>query len=318
MQFVIGIDSGGTHFRIRIATLHSELLAEYDGPPLGYFTQNMKAFEESFRKYLLICLSKFGGSIDDCICVVCGISGIDTEEYRTQFNQLLKKIIGNNSHIVCLNDAELAFKAIVGDYGILLNSGTGSIAFGKGRNGKVDRVGGWPLGVFGDEGSGAWISLHAIRLIGKWFDGIVSEGLLIKLLQKNLKINTRKDYMDFCLNHDINDLAIISPLVDQAAISDPQAVQIINDAAMESFYLVSHLANKLGFQKSDVFKVGFWGSNILKGNLHRQIFCKKLLSLYPHVEFCFPERDLTMAAIDFAIDESLNLGIIENYYRSTT
>lgn len=305
MQFVIGIDSGGTHFRIRAATLQHTVLADHDGPPLGYFTQNKRSFEEGFRIHLSLCLQQFNGSIDDCVCCVCGVSGIDSEEDRVLLHQLLENILGNQIRIICLNDAELAFTSIVHDSGILLNSGTGSIAIGKAKEGRVERVGGWPLAVCGDEGSGAWISLRAVRLLGKWFDGIVAEGPLVDLVRNNLHIHTRKEYMDFCLNHTIADLAGVASLVSQVARKDPTAMAIITDAAGESFLLVSHLSAKLGYTERDAFKVVFWGSNIIKGDIHRKILSAKLLSTYPNVEFCFSKGELTIATVDLAIEECI-------------
>lgn len=66
-----------------------------------------------------------------------------------------------------LSDIELAHYLVFGDGpGIILNAGTGSIAFGRNSKGKTARAGG--LGpLLGDEGSAFWIGREYLRSIIK-------------------------------------------------------------------------------------------------------------------------------------------------------
>ncbi|NHO33956.1 N-acetylglucosamine kinase [Acetobacter sp. LMG 1636] len=69
------------------------------------------------------------------------------------------------------NDVEMAcLGAFGGGPGVLLLSGTGSMAWARGADGRNIRVGGWgPL--FGDEGSAFWIGREALSLLTQALDG---------------------------------------------------------------------------------------------------------------------------------------------------
>lgn len=66
--------------------------------------------------------------------------------------------------IKVITDAEAALAAAFGGKpGIVVISGTGSIAWGKDESGKVMRAGGYGY-ILGDEGSGFWIGREAVRI----------------------------------------------------------------------------------------------------------------------------------------------------------
>src|SRR5438128_1339137 len=54
--------------------------------------------------------------------------------------------------------------------GIVIVSGTGSIAYGRNANGEAARAGGWGH-MIGDEGSGYWIGREALTAVMRAADG---------------------------------------------------------------------------------------------------------------------------------------------------
>ena len=65
----------------------------------------------------------------------------------------------------------IALQAGVGDAcGIVIVSGTGSIAYGRDAEGRASRAGGWGY-LLGDEGSGYWIGRLALRAVVRHADG---------------------------------------------------------------------------------------------------------------------------------------------------
>ena len=73
--------------------------------------------------------------------------------------------IGLNSRIVIVNDALIALETgAPGQPGVVIISGTGSIAYGRNAAGEAARSGGWGY-VLGDEGSGYWIGRAALRAV---------------------------------------------------------------------------------------------------------------------------------------------------------
>ena len=70
-----------------------------------------------------------------------------------------------------LNDVDAAhLGAFAGEPGILILSGTGSMAWARDETGTSSRVGGWG-DVIGDEGSSHWIGRRALGLVSQSLDG---------------------------------------------------------------------------------------------------------------------------------------------------
>src|SRR5207244_5439169 len=85
--------------------------------------------------------------------------------------QAIMRRIGYQAKILVVNDALIALQAGVGhDPGIVIVSGTGSIAYGRNGRGEASRAGGWGY-VLGDEGSGYWIGRLALRAVVRHADG---------------------------------------------------------------------------------------------------------------------------------------------------
>ncbi|GBR14916.1 N-acetylglucosamine kinase [Asaia spathodeae] len=73
------------------------------------------------------------------------------------------------------NDVDMACRgAFLNGPGILLLSGTGSMAWGMGEDGQTARVGGWGS-LFGDEGSAYWIGRLALARLSQCLDGRVED-----------------------------------------------------------------------------------------------------------------------------------------------
>ena len=228
-------------------------------------------------------------------------------EDKSLFEAILNEVF-LNAKAEGMNDGELAFEAITEKEGILINSGTGPIYVGR-NGGEIKRVGGWPYTVYGDEGSGIWLSLKALRKVGEWFDGVIVDSLVIDYLLSELKIHSVKEYLDFCLHFTLSDLSVIPPLVDKAALKcDNLAIELISVAYSESFKLVVELARVLHFCEDDAFRVGVWGSNILNCKLHLEGFVRLFKEKYPNADICIPCNSLLGYATEMAFQKYSPVG----------
>lgn len=101
----------------------------------------------------------------------CGLAGAGRESARTAVLDALSER-GLARRLRVGTDVEVALRDAFdpGEAGILLLSGTGSIALGRGEDGRTARVGGWGPR-FGDEGSGYRIGLAAIGAVLRAHDG---------------------------------------------------------------------------------------------------------------------------------------------------
>jgi N-acetylglucosamine kinase-like BadF-type ATPase len=98
----------------------------------------------------------------DGIAAVCaGAAGVDSPEQEQRLRALVQaQVPGAAVHIV--HDTELILAAAGIGQGIALIAGTGSVAWGRSNDGSTSRAGGWGY-LLGDEGSGYWLGLQAVR-----------------------------------------------------------------------------------------------------------------------------------------------------------
>jgi N-acetylglucosamine kinase-like BadF-type ATPase len=304
VKYVIGIDSGGTKYRVLACSLEAGKLGEYEGAAGTHYALGREELLKRVNQNLDSCLATFGGKREDCLYLVCGTAGLDSEEDGIFLNEFYGALEGFHCPVFCINDAELAHYTVIGGAGVLVISGTGSIAFGRNRQGRTARTGGWLFSIMGDEGSGSWVSRQALRYLGRWFDGAVPDGPMLRLVRDSLKIASRKELMDYSARilAPPRELPRIAHLVDRAAgEGDAAAVEIIESAAGETFSLVRDAVSILGMERDGELKIGLWGSNILNSPLHQAAFRRLAALPYPQAEILLPARSAAEGAVEMAL-----------------
>lgn len=92
-----------------------------------------------------------------------GASGAGRPEIAAIVRNALAEILPGPIRVV--GDMEIAFDAAFDTGpGVIVIAGTGSIAYGRDRQGRTARAGGWGFAV-GDEGSAHWIARQAVRAV---------------------------------------------------------------------------------------------------------------------------------------------------------
>ena len=304
MRFVLGIDSGGTKYLVRAAALNGTALGSYQGPTCNHYHLSGEQAAARIADNIDHCLASFGGKLCDCAFVMCGTTGLDSSEDGEQILRLYREIPSLCCPIRCINDAELAYHAVIGGPGILLISGTGSIVFGKDAAGRSVRVGGWFTSIMGDEGSGRYLDAWALHHYSRWLDGCRPNTPLVQIIRQELRLRTRKELMDYAAQ--IATPPWPSPglgrwVNEAASQGDSYALAILRHAAKWNFRLIDDAAKLLGFQASDLFRVGLWGSTILNGAFQQEELTRLLLAAYPLAHLCLPMHDAAQEAVEMAL-----------------
>ena len=164
---VLGIDVGGSKTVCLLADAAGRILAEGRGD--GANLQSVG--ELGLEKVLYSVMEETLGRTGMTPSVIClGIAGVDRPEDEEVVRSVMSRI-GYRARVLVVNDALIALEAGVGDSpGIVIVSGTGSIAYGRNARGEASRAGGWGY-VLGDEGSGYWIGRLALRAVVRDADG---------------------------------------------------------------------------------------------------------------------------------------------------
>ncbi len=304
MEYVLGIDSGGTNYRVAVAHLDGGIIASTIGKPANPHYLDQETLKVRISQNIEDCLKVAGASKEEIRYIVCGTTGIDSEEDACYVQSCYASLPGFCCPIKVINDAELAHYTVTEGKGVLLISGTGSIAFGVNREGRKARAGGWPLSILGDEGSGLWVTKRALRHLGRWLDGAVEDTPLVSHIRKETGICTREDLNRIALAGGMGQTGLpqLGKLVNQsAAEGDSYADNILKEASRELYGIVCDVVKALDLECNEPdFKLGIWGSNILKSPRVLAYFEKQVKQTFRQAEICLPEREAIEGAIDMA------------------
>ena len=121
------------------------------------------------------------------VCV--GLAGAARPEISEVVRGTISELLPGKStgRSESVGDTVIALEAAFGNGpGVIVIAGTGSIAYGRNREGQTARAGGWGFAI-SDEGSGHWIGrTAAAAAIGAWDENPEQNGRLIDTLLKVL------------------------------------------------------------------------------------------------------------------------------------
>lgn len=244
MSIVVGVDGGGTRASaVAIDETGRELVrlqgaaGILEGGRTGEMVKRLATIVRSV-------LEKAEAAIP-CDAVLFALAGAGREPQRTQVEAALRsERLGR--HLEVVTDAEAAFHDAFADApGILLISGTGSIAWGRGPEGTRRRVGGWGARM-GDEGSGFAIALAGLRAVARAADGRDQPTGLTDALLLEPGLNDPESLVRWAESARKKDIASLAPTVIRLGDSDPAAREILADAVGELVLHVAAIADQLG------------------------------------------------------------------------
>jgi N-acetylglucosamine kinase-like BadF-type ATPase len=232
MFHVLGIDAGGTKTVCHLADENGTLIAEARAPGANL----QAAGELQVEKVLHDVMEEAIGDRDIMPAAIClGIAGVDRPDDAVTVRGVMKRI-GFKARVVVVNDALVALEAgIPGSPGVVIVSGTGSIAYGRNAEGYAARAGGWGY-VLGDEGSGYWIGRAALRAVLRESDRRGPKTALTPLLLRHFGVSQAQGLLHEVYHSNLTPTAIgqLAQCVQQAfSDGDETAIHILRGAADE-------------------------------------------------------------------------------------
>lgn len=185
------------------------------------------------------------------ICV--GIAGADRDEDITVVRRIVRRIV-KTDRILVVNDAMIALEAGVGDdQGIVIIAGTGSIAYGRNRQYRAARAGGWGY-VLGDEGSGYWIGRLALRSVVRASDGRGDKTALSGLILNHFGVARARELVREIYTRELgpSQIATLARYV-QAAVEEGDLVarHILQAGARELVAAAGSVASQLSMTEEE-------------------------------------------------------------------
>ena len=278
---VIGIDGGGSKTHAIVADEQGRTIAETVGPGSavkpGQAEASANVIAEVVRDALASC--EMTHVLPRAICV--GVAGAGREAQREELWQaLVNREIA--TEIVIHSDFSIALDDAFGDGpGILLISGTGSVAFGRSPTGTTARCGGWGP-VCGDEGSGAWIGRRALSVVTASSDGREPETGLTGAILTAAQLNETSDLVEWASSATPAALATLAPVVMSVAESgDLRANALVTLAVEELVLHIRALARQLFGDERAAVGVALSGGMLQRGSALRKRLEHRLKSSVP-------------------------------------
>ncbi|MFM8569932.1 MAG: N-acetylglucosamine kinase [Candidatus Kapaibacterium sp.] len=252
MSYCCAIDGGGTTTRCAIADATRVLgvVTTESAKP------SRKGYEESGR-ILFDTILATCAEADVPFTLLKGISIGMSGVWREPERQQLRGALYDAAHaamyplpkLLIVSDVENALSGALGDAsGVVVISGTGSIAMGRDEAGDIVRVGGYGPEL-GDEGSGTWIGRSAFQLMVRAVDGRKPHSGLTRSLADALQLGNAEELRMFISDHrhDLNFFSGLTPRVfDFALQNEIDAMEILHNAAEELCILARGAASVFG------------------------------------------------------------------------
>lgn len=278
----LGVDGGGTKTALAVITATGGLLASLRAPTCYYLeagnTEGPAMVERVLGAAIAEVCAAAGVRPDELGFAFIGLPGYGEVSGDLGALDALPATLLGHSRYRCGNDMICGWAGSLGlADGINVVSGTGSICYGQ-QGVRSARVGGWGE-LVGDEGSGYWIGVRALRACSRMSDGRQPVGPLLAIITQELGLAAPLDLVDVVHNRWAGDrgrIAALTPLVAEAARGgDEAATVIMAEAAAELVLLVETTRAALDFPPGETVPLscsgGVFGAAELRSEFDRLI-----------------------------------------------
>jgi len=187
---VVGIDAGGTKTRAFAVDRGGEVVGRGAGGG-----GNLLSSPDPQGSIGAALAEALDGRAAEAIVLSC--AGGDRKADGERGRDILARVAPPGARLLVTHDAIAALYAgNPAGCGVVLISGTGSIAYGRNEEGEEDRAGGWGY-LIGDEGSAVWCGLEALRAVAHTVDGRGTPTKLEALIFHELGVGEFGDVLPF-------------------------------------------------------------------------------------------------------------------------
>ncbi len=295
MEYLLGIDGGGTKTLAAAADMNGKIVAEVQFGSTNFKSVGSDRAKTNYINGIFSLISeveKISGDERPFFRYTCiGLAGLDTSNDYKKYNEIIfndeVKLVMDFKNIMMVNDTIVGLAAgSMKENRVIIIGGTGSNCYGINSEGKQAKTNGWDY-ILGDEGSGFSMGIHTLRAMMRAYDGRGPETLLVEKVFEYLKIKDfdelNKWTYDTPLTKDrFASLSLI--LCNTAEMGDAVAIKILKKEAMEIILSVKTVVKKLKLQNKD-FDLVFVGKNFRCRKYFTDIVMKNLKEAFPLINF---------------------------------
>jgi len=260
MAYFVALDGGGTKTECWVAD-EQKVLGRASAGSVKLMNVDEATATSRLQELVRAAAGDAGVALSDVRRTCFGLAGSGSESVRTWAEQALRGVVSGD--VVICGDVDIAFEAAFrGGAGVLVIAGTGSNVMGRCADGKVVSAGGWgPM--LGDEGSGHWIGVEAIKAALRAQDRGV-ETCMLKCIEAHWGLQNQGELVAYANRRTRVEFAGLTAVVARCAEDgDALAASVLQRAGQELAEQVSLAASKMhqaGCAAADSLHVAFTGS----------------------------------------------------------
>lgn len=274
MEYLLGMDGGGTATKICVSDRGGAVIARHTAGPLNVNGQSQEQFQKTIAE-ILQWLNASGFRPENCGGVGIGAAGISNPRARRLLTEAFTAG-GYRAAIYTYSDGETALAAAFPEcHGIILIAGTGSICLGRRESGEMVRAGGY--GHLMDDGGSAYaIAVAILSAVVRAEDGRAGPTALRRLVMEKLGIGSLEELVGYVYSpaRSKKEIASLAVVLERAvAAGDEAAMEIERESAEELGLLVRTVMDRLPEENN----IALAGSVLLKNRNIRNRVCRYIL-----------------------------------------
>ena len=248
----LGADGGGTKTTGLVADRAGNVVARLRGEGSNQFVIGMDNAARNLAELIAGLAAAAGRPVGTIVRAVLGLAGMGALRDRQVLTGAIQARLQAMGHppvpLAIETDGRVALEgAFNGGPGIVAVAGTGSVVMGKSAGGEAISIGGWGR-VIGDEGSGYFIGLEALKAVSREIDARGEAGRLRVSIASRFGLDTR-DRIIAAVYREKFDIPSVAPAVlDAAEAGDAVALGILTRAATELTAQIVAAISRLGLE----------------------------------------------------------------------
>ncbi len=304
---VIGVDGGGTKTNGVLMRDDGAVLAEARFPGSNPHASSREQVREVLGGLLQELCRMAAMPLGEVNSICLAMAGVDRPRDRELIEGFVRPLLNPTQQLLVVNDAVAGImSALDKPHGLMLISGTGSVCFGFREDGLTSRCGGWGQ-LLGDEGSGYWIALEALKAVIRNFDGREGPTSLTDAILGRLALDQPTDILGWLqrIENSKPEIATLAVLVHEAdARGDAVASRILDEAAHQLDVITAPAYRVLFGNDSAEVPIVFGGSNLLKGERFQARVRERMVASWMNLAPVLPRYEAVVGAGRFALLEA--------------